>query len=255
MKPGATDYTLASLDEEEPGFGLDAYEPLFFYPQEGWAAYKFRVTLTVPDVSKFYYFCHIHSAMSAEIHVVGGSASAKGPMHHDKFFVPPPMVSPFDAECGTVGVDGWNDHGTCAGKHFLCGDDMHSTFNKCLHAIDCKMHHDMAVKTDADPVKTFFRQMIPHHANAVSMAKVLLKHGGDLSDETKMLVNAIINVQNFQIQYMQGELGDDMTDKCYETMHCPPGCMPEDTPMVMGRRLLFASNPSHMCGKGCVPVN
>ena len=30
--------------------------------------------------------------------------------------------------------------------------------------------------THADPIVTFMQQMIPHHANAVSMSKILLKH-------------------------------------------------------------------------------
>jgi len=252
MHPKATDYTPASLDEEGDdvsGFGLDAYEPLFFYPLEEWMAYKFRVLLTVPDVKKFYYFCHIHAKMSAEIIVDDASEGAPEPTRHDEFFVPPPHISDFDAKCGTVDVAAFSsDHNTCAGKHFLCGDNQQHQFNQCLTAIDCKMHHDMAVKTDANPVHTFVRQMIPHHANAVSMAKILMKHAEDYMDEEKKnLMMAIINVQNHQIQEMEGWLEDEVGDqKCYEINPCPPGCVPD----TRGRHLLFASTSP--CGPGCV---
>lgn len=112
------------------------------------------------------------------------------------------------------------------------------------------MHHDMAVHTDDDPVKTFMRQMIPHHANAVSMAKVLLKHSDVLTDDVAALARAIINVQNAQIQDMQAYLdehGADYGTKCYEDSGngCPYGCVPTSS----RRHLLFASSP---CGPGCV---
>lgn len=242
-----------AVADDESGFGLDAYEPLFFYPQDDWSAYTFKVHLTVPDVTSFYYFCHIHSTMSALIEVVGASVDAASPTRHDDFFVEPPEVSAQDEACGTVGVADFMESSygdsTCDGKAFLCGDSLSSSFNECLQAIDCKMHHDMAVHTDDDPVKTFMRQMIPHHANAVSMAKVLLKHA-NVADEVAALARAIINVQNAQIQEMQGYLdgeGADHGTKCYEDSGngCPYGCVPASS----RRRLLFASSP---CGDGCV---
>jgi hypothetical protein len=251
-KPEADEYTLASEDEkgdDVSGFGLDAYEPLFFYPLEEWKAYGFRVALTVPDVQKFYYFCHIHAKMSAEIIVDDASENAPMPTRHDDFFVAPPHISEFDSTCGTVGISDFSpEHQTCSGKHFLCGEGLADPFNKCLQAIDCKMHHDMAVSTDTDPVHTFMRQMIPHHANAVSMAKTLLKHA-NVNDDVKALAMAIINVQNHQIQDMEGYLGSayDATKKCYDEFNpCPTGCVPAG----QRRHLLFAS--SSTCGTGCV---
>ena len=69
----------------------------------------------------------------------------------------------------------------CKGKKFLCSDEQNSEapendFNECLEAIDCQMHREMAVSAEgATMAATFLRQMIPHHANAVAMAKTLLK--------------------------------------------------------------------------------
>ena len=49
---------------------------------------------------------------------------------------------------------------------------------ECLHAIDCKMTTEMRVlghDTHTDDLVTFVQQMIPHHANAVNMAKLIMK--------------------------------------------------------------------------------
>jgi len=242
----------APVVDDESGFGLDAYEPLFFYPFGDWKemAAGFTVDLVVPDVTSYYYFCHIHAKMSAEIVVIDATAAAPSPTRHGDFFVPPPVISDFDNDCGTVAVSEYVHHDSCAGKHFLCGDNLDSTFNQCMEAIDCKMHHQMAVKTDTDKKMTFFRQMIPHHVNAVNMAKILFKEG-DLTegdDEIKQLLTDIINTQNHQIQTMEGYLQESMMGSghdthCYdsgaEPDKCPPGCMHSS----MNRRLLFASAP------------
>ena len=54
---------------------------------------------------------------------------------------------------------------------------------------------------------TFMHQMIPHHQNAVNMAKMLLRtEPGD--DELESMLREIINSQNMQISYMRGWLAD-----------------------------------------------
>merc|ERR1712226_130119 len=66
----------AAQTKDESGFGLDAYEPLFFNSQDWWGEHAFKVTLTIPadaSYSTVYYFCHVHAGMSAEIRVVGSS--------------------------------------------------------------------------------------------------------------------------------------------------------------------------------------
>jgi len=93
----------------------------------------------------------------------------------------------------------------------------------------------MAVSVEAGASKfaTFARQMIPHHQNAVSMAKVLLKHhtaadypAAGTEDQDKAfaeeLARGIINVQNRQIQQLSAWLDANpmlakATDKCYDT--------------------------------------
>ena len=83
------------------------------------------------------------------------------------------------------------------------------------------MTHDMkaettalpATPTEADKVKAFMQQMIPHHANAVAMSKVLLKldeaevdavdAGTEDAGAFKSMLHSIINVQNYQIHYFR----------------------------------------------------
>ncbi len=52
-----------------------------------------------------------------------------------------------------------------------------------MAALNCKMNTEMSVNAaGADPLTIFYQQMIPHHANAINMARVLLKTV-DLSTE------------------------------------------------------------------------
>jgi hypothetical protein len=243
----------AAVTTDESGFGLDSYEPLFFNSQDNWGAQAFKVTLKVPadaDYSRLYYFCHIHSGMSAEIEIVDSSATSQTTLDSKSLggeteasalaiydtIVADNMgeISEFDEECGTHGSSAFRANAQCKSKHFLCGDDL-STFKQCLESIDCEMHYKMAVSVPASSSKfaTFARQMIPHHQNAVQMAKVLLKmHSSDDYPEAgtedqdmdwaEGLIRNIINVQNAQIQSMQGwlEANSDLSgtsSECYGT--------------------------------------
>merc|ERR1711865_14853 len=121
------------------------------------------------------------------------------------------------------------------------------------------------------------RQMIPHHQNAVSMAKSLIKfHGAadyanagatdpeeDDHAAAESLARNIINVQNAQIQMLQGWLDNNpglagASHKCYDQPEgemcsgkggkgeCPAGshC---DCGAHRRRHLLFASMGSKQC--------
>jgi len=243
-----------AVNDDESGFGLDAYEPLFFNSQDWWGEQAaFKVTLTIPvsaPYTKVYYFCHIHAGMSAEIEITGsaGGAILNNAMLggeteesaldiYDTIKADHQMsIDAFDQTCGTYAASSFDPdsaHATCSGKNFLCGAGAGDTYAKCLQAVDCKMHHDMAVSVEAGASKfaTFARQMIPHHQNAVAMTKVLLKHHtaadyaaptGEDDDHAAAegLGREIINVQNAQIQGLQGWLdanGDlaKTSSQCY----------------------------------------
>jgi len=230
-----------AVTTDESGFGLDAYEPLFFNSQGWWAeknaANAYKVTLKIPTLAlytRIYYFCHIHAHMSAEIEITGsiggniinpavlGSeteatalAIFTGVQASDQ-----KSVSSHDEACGTYNTYAADTKSTCSNSHFLCGLGAVGAYETCLEAIDCQMHHAMAVSvpsTTTSKFATFARQMIPHHQNAVSMAKALLKHhkladyppaGTEDQDMdfAKGLAWNIINVQNRQIQQLSAWL-------------------------------------------------
>jgi uncharacterized protein (DUF305 family) len=248
-----------AVTSDESGFGLDAYEPLFFNSQDWWGeqndANPYQVTLTIPSDASYtiiYYFCHIHAGMSAEIEIIGSSATSTTVINTDVIGSETQTsaqaiyttiveeeqatLSSYDEACGTHNSADYNaSHSTCKGKHFLCGDDASSSFAQCLTAVDCQMHHEMAVSMPANTSRfaTFARQMIAHHQNAVAMAKVLANFHNESdypaagTEDQDMewaegLVRNIINVQNFQIQQMQGWLDANPTlagtsDNCYES--------------------------------------
>ena len=58
-------YDGATIGGED--FGLDNYEPEFFYPRGKWLEASYSVTLTITDTTyanDIFYFCHIHDGMS-----------------------------------------------------------------------------------------------------------------------------------------------------------------------------------------------
>jgi hypothetical protein len=234
-------------------FGLDAYEPEFFNSQDWWGEKEYTAILTIPaDVTytKFYYFCHIHSGMSAEIEIVdhvvtptavinpealGGETEASALAIYDNIVATEQeSLSDYDASCGTHNSEAFGNHSTCSNKNFVCGPGASTDYGQCLAAVDCQMHHNMAVSMPASASRfaTFARQMIPHHQNAVAMAKVLAMYQGasdyppDGTEDQDMawangLIRNIINVQNFQIQQMQAWLDANPTlagtsTNCYD---------------------------------------
>jgi len=101
--------------------------------------------------------------------------------------------SEFDQECGTFGLGQFQlPHPNCP-AHFVCGaaasdDRTLQRFSSCLDAMNCHMVAGMTTGTKAKSEKALFlQQMIPHHQNAVNMAKALLKTEKvkceDLSDD------------------------------------------------------------------------
>jgi len=204
--------------------GLDNYEPKFFYSPKEWGGFgTFNVELTVPEDhgEDLFYFCHIHEFMSGRIKLLqnGVPVSYKNvpemPYKHEY------QDSSFDKSCGTMHLGDFQlPHPECPHK-FICDGSAENHFAQCLDAMNCAMMVGMTTyvfdKNDGD-VALFNHQMIPHHENAVNMAKALL-HEGDVrcddftsdSDDCKMagLLHEIVNNQNFQIQQMRGILEGD----------------------------------------------
>jgi uncharacterized protein (DUF305 family) len=89
----------------------------------------------------------------------------------------------------------------------------HRQFAHCLEAMNCRMQAGMTTGLGRDVGITFAYHMIPHHENAVDMAKALLHTNTILCDDIakeddprcvlQALMRDIINTQNFQIQTMR----------------------------------------------------
>ncbi|KNC86113.1 hypothetical protein SARC_01729 [Sphaeroforma arctica JP610] len=194
---------------------LDIYEPEFTFPLEFWETNNYTVELTIndPNLTDFFYFCHVHNKMSARIVVVDneGDQPTEAELQPLYAFT---NQSGFDSMCGTTdaaqfsaqsgGIDEY-----CDGSVFLCGDQ-DDKFVQCINAIDCKMNYEMTVENYGNnSIVTFMHQMIPHHVNAVNMAKILLKEilEDNVDDpDVEVMLRDVINTQNAQITFMRGYL-------------------------------------------------
>lgn len=207
-------------------FGLDVYEPAFQQGRGDWQEQRdkgrgFFVEVTLTDsknTDDLFYFCHIHGGMSGRIVVLDETGEAVNPNPNT-----PPLPygrevpSDFDSKCGTFGTgDFQRGSKLCpANDYVFCDNDSEAAdpeFSECMFALDCHMHHYMRVNLEADKTAAFMHQMIPHHENAVNMAKVALKfgieEGKDPDGEVEQLMYEIINNQNAQITFMRNWLID-----------------------------------------------
>lgn len=131
------------------------------------------------------------------------------------------VPGPFDEECGTYDLDRFELPNAECPSQFVCDTETASpsvaAFAKCLDAMNCHMLAGMTTGVKADnQMVLFIHQMIPHHENAVNMAKALLRTGRidceDLTSEETVdcvmeaILREMVNVQNAQIHTMLGVL-------------------------------------------------
>ena len=200
----------------EDNFGLDDYEPLFFRPITDWAGSEFSILLKF-DVEDFdhdiFYFCHIHQFMTGRIKLLKNGIPIQEanvpdiPYEYDK-------PGTFDQKCGTFGLDKFQLPNVECFDRFVCdvpdNDPSLAQFADCIDAMNCAMLSGMTTMASSmSQTALFIHQMVPHHQNAVNMAKALLKTGklecDNLTEETadcalEQILREIINEQNFQIQ-------------------------------------------------------
>ena len=202
--------------------GLDCYEPEFFYPRGDWMSKTYSAELTItPDVAAasnggvLYYFCHIHSKMSGKIIIKNEDGSDYSNGTDELPLYDPIVKDAFDKSCGTSHASKYADGGEKECKIDFFAGERDTTFEKCLHAVDCQMHYEMY--SEAEPnesnIVLFMQQMIPHHENAVNMAKLLLKQSTqeelDAVEDLEDILHDIINTQNFQIHQFRNYLNPD----------------------------------------------
>jgi uncharacterized protein (DUF305 family) len=83
------------------------------------------------------------------------------------------------------------------------GDNSPSSI--AFHGVNMKMHSAMDITYSGNADVDFVKGMIPHHAGAIDMAKIVLAFGKD--PEVKKLAEAIIKAQESEISSMQDWLG------------------------------------------------
>jgi len=212
--------TLATGDED---FGLDVYEPQFFASPPDWLSagtYEVALKFEITDYDKdIFYFCHIHQSMSGRIKWVDEDGAAIQKLNHPGIPYDYELPSQYDQSCGTYGIDQFQLPHTGCATEFVCDkpDDI-SAFGRCIDSMNCGMTVGMTTYASSNnALALFVHQMIPHHQNAVNMAKALLKSGDlkcdDLTAEEpsphcvlKQVCLEVITGQNHQIQSMGGAI-------------------------------------------------
>ena len=206
-------YLRYKLNGENIGLeGQGAYEESFVRSTGEWleaGSYDVELLFNNQEYDKdLFYFCHIHYAMSGRIKLLkNGIVVNKEDIPVIPYSHPPP--SEYDRSCGTYGLSDFQLPNPECPKTFVC--DGSSQFSDCINTMNCYMMAGMTTEASEDDNTIFFHQMIPHHVNAVNMAKALFKANvldcPDLLEDTNdcALSNIlwdIIGNQNLQIQTM-----------------------------------------------------
>ena len=203
---------------------MDHYEALFNRPITEWAGMTFQVLLNFNDdtyTEDIFYFCHIHSLMSGRIKLLKNGVpinSEDTPKIEYKYDEP----SQYDKQCGTYNLEDYQLPNDQCQATYVCGvgeDNLQlAQYADCYDSMNCAMMQGMTTSASSnDPVALFVHQMIPHHQNAVNMAKAVLRQNvldcQDLTMETddclmEGILRSIINGQNMEIQMMRGYLDE-----------------------------------------------
>lgn len=206
-----------AVSSGEDNFGLDDYEPLFFHPLPDWLGYgNFSIQLNFDDESydkDIFYFCHIHQFMTGRIKLMK-DGEIIAPENDPPIDYDYDMPGEFDAQCGTYGLEAFQLPNLACPETFVCGATAENQpFATCIDAMNCHMFAGMSLKSSDSDIGLFIDNMIPHHENAINMAKTLLITGdtecADLTDDEdplcamQTILREIINGQNAQIQGMR----------------------------------------------------
>lgn len=166
-------------------------------------------------------FQQIHAGMSGRIKLLKNGVPVNEvddpPIYEYEYYDVP---EPFDQACGTFGLQEFQLPNSQCPAAFICDaldkSQEYQYFTGCIDATNCHMFAGMTTGTSAgSEIGLFIHQMIPHHQNAVNMAKSVLAANAlqcdnidsDTDDcQLERILRMIVNTQNHQIQSMQSVL-------------------------------------------------
>ena len=192
------DYGLDGLGNYEESFGQTS---IVHWTKMGLWSVKLKWTDTAYTKDLFY-FCHVHDNMSGRIKLLKSDNTVYQSEDDPPLGYDYEKLSDWDASCGTNNLKSYAKNPMCTVSNYLCQSGVSTVdtdnedsarrlsidaerrlmsnakslkFDECLAVMDCAMHHDMKVYSHpTNPAATFVHQMIPHHINAINMAKSLL---------------------------------------------------------------------------------
>jgi hypothetical protein len=98
-------------------------------------------------------------------------------------------------------MHGGSMHGGMSGSMGMQPKGDNAPSSLAYHGVNMKMHNAMDITFTGNSDVDFVKGMIPHHAGAIDMAKVVLAFGKD--PEVKKLAESIIKAQETEIAQMQ----------------------------------------------------
>lgn len=89
------------------------------------------------------------------------------------------QASVYDQSCGAYGITRFQlPNSQCPSKFVCDAPEGVKDFAGCVDSMNCAMTAGMTTGATSDNAMALFvHQMVPHHQNAVNMAKALLKDG------------------------------------------------------------------------------
>lgn len=236
---------IKDVTTNETNNGLELYKGFFNKKMKSFVGFgTFSVKLKFDDESytanDIFYYCHLHQFMAGRIKLLKNGQPVnrldEPPMYHEE-----EKPGEFDKKCGTYGMDGFQlPHKQCP-TTFVCDPPPGmKDFAQCIDAMNCHMLHAMTTKVSSGTeLALFLHQMIPHHQNAVNMAKAVLFTDtvpcDDLTNEEdpncimQAMLYSVVNGQNYEIGVMSNVLASmnlPRSDDC--VIDVPNGQVVED---------------------------
>jgi uncharacterized protein (DUF305 family) len=118
------------------------------------------------------------------------------------------LISAVMMAAATAPAGGQHEHGSetkQSDRGLHAAQPKGAEFDRLMQSAMAKMHDEMALANQSDDAdRNFLAKMIPHHAGAVEMARLVLIYGKD--PLVRQLAEEIIAGQQAEIQAMQSRL-------------------------------------------------